>query len=39
MSATTTNSPPAKGEYPAGGRGFMLPQKTKAPKMGLYVLS
>ena len=23
MSATTTNSPPAKGEYPEGGRGFL----------------
>ena len=30
MSATTTNSPPAKGEYPEGGRGF-LPPKLRFP--------
>ncbi|MFO1277740.1 MAG: restriction endonuclease subunit S [Sphaerotilus natans] len=31
MSATTTNSPPAKGEYPEGGRGF-LPPKLRFPE-------
>ena len=30
MSATTTNSPPAKGEYPEGGRGFLA--KTSAAR-------
>lgn len=30
MSATTTNSPPAKGEYPEGGRRF-LPPKLRFP--------
>ena len=29
MSAAITNSPPAKGEYPEGGRGF-LPKTSAA---------
>ncbi len=31
MSATTTNSPPAKGEYPEGGRGFRAIALAKSP--------
>ena len=31
MSAATTNSPPAKGEYPEGGRGF-FPPKLRFPE-------